>query len=190
MVRGPEAVDAGAMTSAIVLVVTLLAAGAVLLAASTRTIPMHSAGVVTRSGRVVRVVGPGTSLLLPGVDEVHLVSSRPTRTEPVAVEAVTRDGAALRLLLAMVWDVRDPMATVRVEHFPGSATEQAVAAAVRHSVAAVDTEEFLAGREAMMRQVPAMADEVTGAWGVTVLDVELLDVELRAGPELLRRLLH
>jgi regulator of protease activity HflC (stomatin/prohibitin superfamily) len=164
------------------------AAALVLLATSIRLVPVGTCAVVTRFGRVARVQPPGLVVVYPVLDQMVRVTLTPRRAEPVAVTAVTRDGFEVRLAASVLWQVHDPQSSIGASPDIGTATESAVERWLRHVVASQDLATLLHGRQALPRDALEELQPLTTLVGVTVLDIDLLDVELRAGPELLRLL--
>lgn len=177
------------MRTPVVVAAILVGLTAVLVVATTRVVPAGAAAVVTRFGRVRKVTPSGIVALVPLLDRLHLVRDLPTRTEPVVVLAQTNDGADVRVSASLLWQVEDAEAALLAIPSAASATEDAVERGLhrlvrRHGLATLlhRPEEAIAG----------LSEEVTTTtrgWGVRVLDVTLLDLGVRAGPEL-RRLLR
>jgi regulator of protease activity HflC (stomatin/prohibitin superfamily) len=72
------------------LVLALLLAGVV---TGVRIVPVGSCAVVTRPGRLRKVVPAGLAFVFPLVDRLEeMPGAQPIRTEPVPVRATTRDG--------------------------------------------------------------------------------------------------
>jgi regulator of protease activity HflC (stomatin/prohibitin superfamily) len=168
----------------------LLALGACLLlvVAAVRLVPVGSRAVVTRFGKVTKVQDAGLAVVLPGVDRLTQVVMTPRRVEPVSTTACTRDGFDLRLIASVLWQVQDPTATLHASPDIGSVTQDVVERWLHHVVADADLVTLLEAREEVLASARPHLDALAGAIGVTVLDVDLQGVEIRAGSELLRLL--
>ncbi|WP_053208061.1 SPFH domain-containing protein [Jiangella muralis] len=100
----------------------------------------------------------------------------------------TRDGVEVRLTVSVLWTVTDPALIVRANPTAATATAAAVERALHHLVAGVELGELLREREAVLARVPETARRVVAVFGVDLVDVDLLDAQVRLGPQLLRLL--
>jgi regulator of protease activity HflC (stomatin/prohibitin superfamily) len=69
-----------------------------------------------------------------------------------------------------------------------AATEDGVERALHHLVANVDLANLLRDRESTLARLPSAALPLLSSFGVELIDVDLLDAEVRVGPELLQLL--
>lgn len=169
----------------LVLVVTL----ATLVAccgATVRMVPAGHTGVVLRAGRPARTRPSGLALVFPGVERLELVPGLPPPIAPFDVTATTRDGVSLRLSVSLAWAVRDPIATAQVQPDVKLAVADAFEREVHHLLARFDLTTFLRDRGEVLARLAVLTLPALTPLGVELLDVDLLDVEVRVGPELLR----
>lgn len=117
-----------------------------------------------------------------------MVALQPAPIDPLGVTTLTRDGVEVRLVVSVCWCISDPARAVQAVPDPRAATAAAVERALHHLVANVDLAHLLRNREVVISQLPAVALPLLGPFGVELLDVDLLDAEVRVGPELLRLL--
>lgn len=177
------------MESTALVVAAALAATAVVAAcAVVRIVPDGHRGVVTRAGRMARSRPSGPVLVAPVVERVVMVDLHPRTIDPLSVAALTRDGAEIRLTVSVLWSVVDPSLAACAVPDPRSAAADAVERTIHHLVADVDLVNLLRDREALLSRLPDRALPLVRPWGVGLVDVTLLDAEVRAGPELLRLL--
>lgn len=182
------------VATALLAVVALAAtvAGAAFLGLGVRVVPAGHVGVVCRGGRVVRTRPSGLLIAAPGRERLVMVPLHAQSIDPLRVTAVTRDGVEVQLVLSVLWRVVDASAAVEAGHAGphglGHGAEQVVERAMHHLVARVDLVELLRDRELLLAQMPDAGRALLGAVGVEVLDVDLLDAEVRVGPELIRLL--
>ncbi|MGC4938463.1 SPFH domain-containing protein [Kribbella sp. DT2] len=90
------------------LVVTGIVGLAALAVSLLRTAPTRHWLVITRRGRVRRVVTAGFALRIPGLDGCKLLP-REAQHLPIGVSALTRDGVQVQLLVTAVLRVVDPV---------------------------------------------------------------------------------
>ncbi len=170
-----------------VLVLALILAGVV---TGVRVVPVGSCAVVTRLGRLRKVVPSGLAFVLPMVDRLEeMPGAQPSRTEPVPVSATTRDGVDVRLTLSLLWRVTEPGQAVLASPDPATATADAAERSLHHLVAATDLAALLDGLPTLVEELLPRVNGLSEAWGVHLLDVEVFDAELRLGPQL-RRLMR
>jgi regulator of protease activity HflC (stomatin/prohibitin superfamily) len=118
------------------LVLTVLSALLALLAVAAAVVHVvgeHERLVVLRFGRVVRVGGPGLTLLLPLVERPARVSLRRHALEAV-VPAQTRDGVDVRVDVTASYRVVDPVRQHLAHAADPGGVEQAVESVVRTEV--------------------------------------------------------
>lgn len=176
--------ESTALLVAAVLVATVAAIGCAVV----RVVPAWHCGVVTRAGRVARSRPSGLAMVVPAFERIEMVPLQPGPIDPLAVTALTRDGVELRLVVSVLWCVADPTRAVNAVPDARAATAAAVERALHHLVANVDLANLLRNREMVLSRLPVIALPLVGPFGVELVDVDLLDAEVRVGPELLRLL--
>jgi regulator of protease activity HflC (stomatin/prohibitin superfamily) len=176
------------MDSTALVVAAALVAAAAIGCAVVRIVPAEHCGVVTRAGRVARSRPSGLVMVAPGVERIEMVALRPRAIDPLSVSGLTRDGVEVRLVVSLLWCVADPKVAVQAVPDARAATAEAVERALHHLVANVDLAHLLRDREAVLSRLPVSALPLVSPLGVELVDVDLLDAEVRVGPELLRLL--
>ncbi len=167
----------------------VLAAGTIVLGTATvRVVPAGHRGVVVRAGRPRREAGEGLVAVVPVLDRVTMVSLHPATIDPVVVPAITHDGAEVRVVLSVLWQVTEPTAASGAEPGAGSVTALVVERAVRREAAHADLGRLLRDQAALVRLTPEDETLLHEHAGVRVLDIAIVDTEVRASPELLRLL--
>lgn len=165
-----------------------LAAAAAVGCAVVRIVPAGHRGVVVRAGRVARSRPPGPTMVLPGLERIDMVALRPRTLEPLVVAASTRDGVDVRLVVSVLWRAVHPSLVAQAVPDASATTEAAVERVLHHLVANVDLTTLLRDRGSLLAGLPVTASPLVSPFGVEIVDVALLDVEVRVGPELLRLL--
>lgn len=176
-------------TTALVVIAALVAAVAVIGCAVVRVVPAEHCGVVMRAGRAVRSRPSGLTVVAPGIERIEMVALQPGPIDPLGVTALTRDGVEVHLVVSVLWGIADPTLAVHAVPDARAATAAAVERALHHLVANVDLANLLRDREVVMSRLPVVALPFVGHFGAELVDVDLLDAEVRVGPELLRLLL-
>jgi regulator of protease activity HflC (stomatin/prohibitin superfamily) len=176
------------MNAAVLVAAVALAVTVALGFAALRVVPAGHCGVLIRAGRVARWRSSGLVLVVPGVERVAMVTKHPRSIAPLIITARTPDGVEVRLVVSVLWCVVDPTLAVQAAPDTRAATEDAVERALHHLVANVDLANRLRDRESTLARLPATALPLLSSFGVELIDVDLLDAEVRVGPELLQLL--
>lgn len=157
--------------------------------AAIRIVPTGECGVVLRAGRVVRTSGSGTVLVvIPFYERVETVPLGTRTLDPLNVAAMTHDGIDIHLTLSVLWQVRDPARAVGA----GSGTQGAVADAVERRihglVGRTPLANLVSDPQTFLIEAAASTNELLGPVGMEVLDIDVVDTDIRVSPELLRLL--
>lgn len=176
------------MNPALVTAILVLALAVAVVVTTVHVVPTGSRALVMRWGLVRRVVGPGLVRVVPGLDRVRVLDMQPRRMEPVPVAATTRDGVDVRVDLSVLWRLVEPERSLRAVPGVATATADAVEHTARQVVGEITLRTLVEKRTAALSHVHARASATAREWGATVSDVDVLDVEVRAGPALARLL--
>jgi len=176
------------VSTALAVVTAALAVAAVIGLALVRVVPAGHCGVVIRAGRVVRTRPSGLLVVVPFAERVAMVLLHPRTVDPLCVRSVTRDGVEIRLVLSVLWRVTDPATAVHAAPDASAVVADVVERGLHHMVAELDLAILLRERESFIGRLPVAAFPIVSSFGAEVVDVDLLDAEVRVGPELLRLL--
>jgi regulator of protease activity HflC (stomatin/prohibitin superfamily) len=167
-----------AVTTAIVLVLMLMAVGLTLAAASVRILREYERAVVFRLGRLLGEKGPGLVLLIPAVDRMVRVDLRTVTLNIPPQNLITRDNVPAKVNAVCYFRVIDAgRAVVDVERFL-VATSQIAQTTLRSVLGKADLDMLLSEREQLNEALQQIIDEHTDPWGVKVTTVEIKDVEI------------
>ena len=164
-----------------------LVGGAVLLLAlyaATFTVDVTESGVVTRFGRVVRVVDtPGLHLKLP-IDRVRAVDRRLLYSRPAKAEYLTSDKKNVEIRSLAVWRIADPRRFVETLGTRIAAEVQLADVVVAETGAALGNYPFASFVSAVEEQsrFEAMVREIRDAveaYALPAFGIEVIDVEVR-----------
>jgi regulator of protease activity HflC (stomatin/prohibitin superfamily) len=167
-----------AVTVAIVLVLTLLAATLVAAAASIRILREYERAVVFRLGRLLGVKGPGLILLIPAVDRMVRIDQRTVTLDIPTQNVITRDNVPAKVNAVCYFRVIDASrAVVDVERYL-VATSQIAQTTLRSVLGKADLDMLLSEREQLNEALQHIIDEHTDPWGIKVTTVEIKHVEI------------
>ncbi|OHD24723.1 MAG: hypothetical protein A2Y38_05835 [Spirochaetes bacterium GWB1_59_5] len=135
--------------------------------------------LVLRLGRFHKVKGPGPIFLAPLIDRcAAVVDTRIRVTDFSAERILTRDTVPIHvdaLAFWMIWDAQK--AILEVEDFLEAVTLSAQTA-LRDSVGKYTLSTLLAERDTLYREIQGILDAKTNPWGITILSVEFVDIQL------------
>jgi regulator of protease activity HflC (stomatin/prohibitin superfamily) len=156
---------------------------AVLLALITgpcwQVVTQWNKAVVLRLGRFHKVRGPGLFFLAPLVDRcTAVVDTRIRVTDFSAEKILTKDTVPIHvdaLAFWMIWDAQ--RAILEVEDYLEAVTLSAQTA-LRDSVGKYSLTTLLSERETLYKEIQSILDAKTNPWGITILSVEFVDIQL------------
>lgn len=152
---------------------------AVIAGPSVQVVPHWDKALVLRLGRFHKVKGPGLFLLAPLIDRcAAVVDTRIRVTDFSAERILTRDTVPIHvdaLAFWMIWDAQK--AILEVEDFLEAVTLSAQTA-LRDSIGKYTLTTVLSERETLYREIQTILDAKTNPWGITILSVEFVDIQL------------
>jgi regulator of protease activity HflC (stomatin/prohibitin superfamily) len=172
------AVAVSVIIAIVVVILTLLAVGAILAACSVRVLREYERAVIFRLGRLLAPKGPGLVLLIPGIDRMVRVDMRTVTLDIPPQNLITRDNVPAKVNAVCYFRVIDATrAIVDVEKYL-VATSQIAQTILRSVLGKADLDMLLAEREQLNESLQHIIDEHTDPWGIKVTTVEIKDVEI------------
>jgi regulator of protease activity HflC (stomatin/prohibitin superfamily) len=149
-----------------------------LLFASLKVLREYERGVVFLLGRFQRVKGPGLIIVVPFIQQIVRVDLRTVVLDVPTQDVISRDNVSVKVNAVVYYRVMDPQrAIIQVEHFP-AATSQLAQTTLRSVLGQHELDEMLAERDKLNRDIQAILDKHTDAWGIKVANVEIKHVDL------------
>jgi regulator of protease activity HflC (stomatin/prohibitin superfamily) len=145
----------------------------------------YERGVVFTLGRVGRTAaGPGLVLLIPGIQTMRKVDMRTLVHDVPPQDVISRDNVSVKVNAVIYYRVVDAVrAVVQVENYMG-ATSQLAQTTLRSVLGKHELDEMLQERDKLNRDIQAILDHQTEAWGIKVSNVEIKHVDV--APEMIR----
>jgi regulator of protease activity HflC (stomatin/prohibitin superfamily) len=164
------------MTSALVIVVVLIAATlvALLMIKTVRIIPQARAANVERFGRYRRTLVAGLNFVVPVLDRVKRLID--LREQVVSFEnqpVITEDNLVVHIDTVLFFQVTDPRAADYEIVDYATAIEQLSATMLRSVIGSMDLEQTLTSRDRINAMLRGVLDEASGKWGIRVTRVEI-----------------
>ncbi len=137
-----------------------------------------------RFGKYISVLQPGFRWVIPFVETTQFVDIRVITINIPAQEIMTQDNVPCKINGVLFFKINDPeKAILEVEeyHF---AISQIAQASLRDVCGKVELDIILSKRESIGKNIQAIVDKETDAWGISIEDVKIKDIEL---PENMKR---
>ena len=168
-----------AVTIALILVATFLAAAVTLAASSIRILREYERAVVFRLGRLLGEKGPGLILLIPGVDRMVRVDLRTVTLAIPPQNLITSDNVPAKVNAVCYFRVIDVFALGgRRRAVPGGDLSKIAETTLRSVLGKADLDTLLSEREQLNEALQHIVDQHTDPWGIKVTTVEIKDVEI------------
>lgn len=172
------------MSPELVVLVAVVVLLVVLTGASLRILKEYERGVAFRLGRLRGPLGPGLTLVLPGLDKLIRVDLRTVTLTIPPQEVITRDNVTARVNAVVLFRVTEPVRSVMSVENHAVATSQIAQTTLRSVVGRADLDTLLAHRADLNEDLAKSIAIQTEPWGVCVEVVEIKDVEI---PEVMQR---
>jgi regulator of protease activity HflC (stomatin/prohibitin superfamily) len=158
--------------------IPVLILAAIVLFSAIKILNEYERGVVFTLGRFTGVKGPGLILLIPFVQRMLRVDLR-VRVEDVPTQdVISRDNVSVKVNAVIYFRIIDPeRAIIQVANFL-QATSQLAQTTLRSVLGKHELDEMLSERDKLNRDIQAILDRLTEAWGIKVSNVEIKHVDL------------
>ncbi len=143
-----------------------------------RVLNEYQRGVLLTLGRYTGTKGPGLIWVWPFVQQMSRVDLRTVVMDVPAQDVITRDNVTVKVNAVIYFRVVDPSrAILQVERYY-EATSQLAQTTLRSVLGQHELDSLLAEREVLNRDLQAILDRATDAWGIKVSTVEIKHVDL------------
>ncbi len=139
----------------------------------------YEKGVIFTLGRVgSKASGPGLILLIPGVQVMRKVDMRTLVHDVPTQDVISQDNVSVKVNAVIYYRVVDAVrAIVQVENYM-VATSQLAQTTLRSVLGKHDLDEMLQARDKLNKDIQAILDNQTEAWGIKVSNVEIKHVDV------------
>jgi regulator of protease activity HflC (stomatin/prohibitin superfamily) len=158
---------------------TFIIIAAAIVFSAIKILKEYERGVVLTLGRYTSTKGPGLIIVIPGIQNMLRVDLRTIVMDVPPQDVISRDNVSVKVNAVVYFRVVDPAkAMLQVEHF-FEATSQVAQTTLRSVLGQHELDEMLTERDKLNRDVQAILDEQTDAWGIKVSNVEIKHVDLQ-----------
>jgi regulator of protease activity HflC (stomatin/prohibitin superfamily) len=170
------------MAAGITLVVLVVVV--IFLFAALKVVKEYERGVVFRLGRVKGARGPGLIVLVPVIERMTRVNLQTITLDLEPQDVITKDNVTISVNAVLYFKVVEPVdAVVAIQDY-FFATNRIAEGTLRSTLGQHELDELLSHRDRINEQLQVQIDQLTEAWGIKVVSVEVKDVDL---PDTMRR---
>ena len=138
----------------------------------------YERGVVFQLGRFWKVKGPGLIIIIPVVQQMVRVDLRVIVMDVPTQDVISKDNVSVRVNAVVYFRVIDPeKAIIQVEKYL-DAISQLAQTTLRSVLGQHELDEMLSERDTLNKDIQAILDRQTDAWGIKVSNVEIKHVDL------------
>lgn len=138
----------------------------------------YERGIVTRRGRFHRIATPGWNIKIPWIEEMKIVDLRQKALNLPPQPAYTADEVKIQVDTIVFYRVTDPKTVVLgVDDFHES-LEESVKSAIRDIAGNLTVMELIGEIEKVNDLMKAKIEPFTSDWGITILGVQITNIEL------------
>lgn len=154
-----------------------LFAGLIFVIQATKFVSQGNAGIIERTGKYVKTVGPGVHFLMPIFSRLIRVCLKEQVDHYEPQTAITMDNMSLKVDAVLFFRIVDPKRAVYdVENYM-LALETLTMTTLRDVLGSMSLGDSLKSRDEINRRLQLVLDERTGSWGVKVTGVEIKTIE-------------
>jgi regulator of protease activity HflC (stomatin/prohibitin superfamily) len=138
----------------------------------------YERAVVFTFGRFTSVKGPGLIIIIPIVQQIERVQLRTVVMDVPSQDVISRDNVSVKVNAVIYFRVIDSeRAIIQVENFH-VATSQLAQTTLRSVLGQHELDDMLSQRDKLNRDIQAILDSQTDAWGIKVANVEIKHVDI------------
>ena len=138
----------------------------------------YERAVIFQLGRFWKVKGPGLIFVIPIVQQMERVDLRVIVMDVPTQDVISRDNVSVHVNAVVYFRVIEPdKAIIQVEKYL-EAVSQLAQTTLRSVLGQHELDEMLAERDELNRDIQAVLDRQTDAWGIKVSNVEIKHVDL------------
>lgn len=138
----------------------------------------YERGVIFQLGRYWKVKGPGLIIVIPVVQQMVRVDLRVIVMDVPTQDVISRDNVSVKVNAVVYFRVIEPAkAIIQVEKYL-EAVSQLAQTTLRSVLGQHELDDMLAERDKLNKDIQAILDRQTDAWGIKVANVEIKHVDL------------
>ncbi|HZR36722.1 MAG TPA: slipin family protein [Nevskia sp.] len=154
--------------------------GAAVVFSAFKVLKEYERGVVLTLGRYTGSKGPGLIVLWPVIQQMTRVDLRTVVMDVPPQDVISRDNVSVKVNAVVYFRVVDPSrAVLQVVHYY-EAISQLAQTTLRSVLGQHELDAMLTERDVLNRDLQAILDKATDAWGIKVSNVEIKHIDIDA----------
>ncbi|MBI5138229.1 MAG: slipin family protein [Candidatus Vogelbacteria bacterium] len=149
-----------------------------------KIVQQYQKGVVFRLGKLLGTRSAGLNWIIPYIDHMRKVDMRIVTLPIPPQKIITKDNVSVDVSAVAYYQIVDAEKSIISIENVMSAINQIAQTTMRNIVGKFQLDEILSERETINKEIRAVLDTHTEAWGVVISVVEIKDIEL---PENMQR---
>lgn len=158
----------------------------ILISLSIRIIQQYQTGVIFSLGKLERTLQPGLNFIFPFVEHARIIDMRVTTIDIPRQQVITKDNVPASVNGVLYFKVVDASKAIIAVQDYQYAVSQYAQTALRDVIGQMSLDEVLAEREQIGKQIEAIVEKESMAWGIEVTSIKMQDIDM---PEDLKRLM-
>jgi len=151
-----------------------------LVVAGLRVIDQYERAVVLTLGKFTGIKEPGLRWILIGIQNMIKIDMRITTTDIPQQEVITKDNVPVGINAVVYFQVQSAdKAILNIKDYSSAVTQYAQAA-LRDVIGGIELDPLLSEREKIAEEIQKIVATSTSAWGISVTDIKIQDIELPA----------
>ncbi len=147
------------------------------LASHIRIVPQANNYVVERLGVFETVWQPGIHFLIPFIDKIaKRISMKERIADYPPQPVITKDNVTMQIDTVIYFMVTDPQLFSYGHDNPMAAMEKLTATTLRNIIGDLELDQTLTSRDHINNQMRLIIDEISDAWGIKVVRVEVKNI--------------
>ena len=150
-----------------------------IVACSPRIVLEWERGVLLRLGKFNRVLKPGISWIVPGIEIISSIVDLRVQTTFFSTEkTLTKDTVPVDVDAVLFWVVFDAEKSIlEVRHYEKT-IDWLAQTTLRDIIGRSELAKLISDREGLEREMQTIVDATTTEWGITIKSVEIRDVNI------------
>lgn len=141
-------------------------------------LPQYKRAVILRYGKFNRVAGPGWIVLIPIIDDPHIVDMRVFTSNIKPQKVITKDNIVLTVDAITFLQISDPKAAVINISDPEGSVRSYVEAHLRDIIGKMELESVIGQVDMINRLLQKGLEQISKEWGINVVKIEIQSITL------------